>query len=106
MERDMTDMAHAEGFVRVFAKRAGQLAGGAAMCVHDRVAQLCGAATLPAHRRKGVQSALLSHRLAHAAAAGCDIATITTLPGSKSQQNAQSRGFELLYARAHLVLDP
>jgi hypothetical protein len=28
---------------------------------------------------------------------------ITTLPGSKSQQNAQRRGFDLLYTRAILV---
>ena len=58
---------------------------------------------MPAHRRRGVQTALLSARLADAAAAGCDIAVITTQPGSKSQQNAQRRGFDLLYTRAILV---
>ena len=65
-----------------------------------------GAATAPAHRRRGVQTALLSARLADAAAAGCDVAVITTQPGSKSQQNAQRRGFDLLYARATLVKHP
>ena len=62
-----------------------------------------GAATAPAHRRRGIQTALLSARLADAAAAGCDVAVITTQPGSKSQQNAQRRGFDLLYTRAVLV---
>jgi len=69
------------------------------------VAQLTGAATAPAHRRHGVQAALLSARLADAAAAGCDIAVITTQPGSTSQANAQRRGFDLLYTRAILVRD-
>jgi len=57
------------------------------------VAQLCGAATLPAHRRRGVQSALLASRLHDAARQGCDIAVVTTQPGSKSQQNVQRQGF-------------
>ena len=65
-----------------------------------------GATTAPAHRRRGVQAALLSARLADARAAGCDIAVVTTLPGSKSQQNVQRQGFELLYARATLVREP
>jgi hypothetical protein len=53
-----------------------------------------------------VQTALLSARLADAVAAGCDVAVITTQPGSKSQQNAQRRGFDLLYTRAVLVKQP
>jgi ribosomal protein S18 acetylase RimI-like enzyme len=69
----------------------------------DGIAALTGAATAPEHRRRGVQTALLSARLADAASAGCDVAIITTQPGSKSQQNAQRRGFDLLYTRAVLV---
>ena len=71
--------------------------------IADGIAQLTGAATAPAHRRRGVQTALLSARLAVAAAAGCDLAVVTTQPASKSQQNAQRRGFALLYTRAILV---
>jgi predicted acetyltransferase len=70
------------------------------------VAQLAGAATAPAHRRRGIQSALLATRLADATAAGCDVAVITTQPGSKSQRNAQRAGFDLLYTRAVLVRQP
>src|SRR5262249_24435956 len=72
----------------------------------EGVAQLTGAATAPAHRRRGVHTALLSARLADAAAAGCDVAVIITQPGSKSQQNAQRQGFDLLYTRAVLVTQP
>lgn len=37
---------------------------------------------------------------------GCDVAVVTTVPGSKSQQNAQRQGFDLLYTRAILVKQP
>jgi len=84
----------------------GVVAGGGSMRVSDGVAQLTGAATAPAHRRRGVQTALLSARLIDAARAGCDIAVVITQPGSKSQQNVQRRGFQLLYTRAVLVKPP
>jgi len=93
----------AAGDVRYAALRDGGIVGGATMRMADGVAQLTGAATVPAHRRRGVQTALLSARLADAAAAGCDVAVIITQPGSKSQQNAQRQGFDLLYTRAVLV---
>lgn len=96
----------AAGAVRYAGLRGGILAGGATMRMAEGVAQLTGAATAPAHRRYGVQTALLSARLADAAAAGCDIAVIVTQPGSKSQQNAQRQGFDLLYTRAVLVKHP
>jgi len=72
----------------------------------EGIAQFTGAATAPACRRRGVQTALLLARLTDAAAAGCDIAVVTTRPGSKSQQNAQRRRFDLLYTRAVLVKQP
>lgn len=100
------DMASAAGFVRHMARRHGQPAGGASLRMSEGVAQLCGAATLPAHRRHGVQTALLETRLAEAARAGCDLAVVTTLPGSKSQHNVQRRGFSRLYTRAILVREP
>lgn len=84
----------------------GVVAGGAAMRTSDGVAQLTGAATVPEHRRRGVQSALLAARLADAAAAGCDIAVVTTQPGSRSQHNVQRQGFDLLYTRAVMVAGP
>lgn len=50
-----------------------------------------------------MQTVLLSARLVDAAAAGCEVAVIVTQPGSKSQQNSQRRGFDLLYTGATLV---
>lgn len=99
----MADMASAEGLSRFVARRDGVAAGGASLRLGERAALLCGAATLPAHRRRGVQTALLAARLRVAAEAGCDVAVVTTAPGSKSQENVQRQGFALLYARAVLV---
>jgi len=93
----------AAGVRRYLALRDGVPAGAASMHITDGVAQLTGAATVPAHRRHGIQTALLAARLADAARAGCDIAVVTTQPGSKSQQNVQRQGFDLLYTRAVLV---
>lgn len=88
---------------RYVAVREGAIAGGASAHLHEGVVMLCGASTLPEHRRRGVQSALLRARLLDAARAGSDLAVVTTEPGSKSQENVQRQGFTLLYARAVLV---
>jgi GNAT superfamily N-acetyltransferase len=96
----------AAGVQRYVALREGVFAGGAGLRTSAGIAQMAGAATAPVHRRRGVQSALLAARLGDAATAGCDVAVITTQPGSKSQQNAQRQGFDLLYTRAILVKQP
>jgi GNAT superfamily N-acetyltransferase len=80
----------------------GVPAGAASMGIQDGFAQFS-AATAPAFRRRGVQSALLAARVADAAAAGCELALVTVQPGSRSQRNVQRRGFDLLYTRAILV---
>jgi ribosomal protein S18 acetylase RimI-like enzyme len=96
-------IATVTGFRRYIGRRHGEVAGAAGMRISDGVAQLCGAATLPSHRRRGVQTSLLQRRLEDAAQAGCDIAVVTTQPGSVSQENVQRQGFEMLYTRAVLV---
>ena len=98
-ERDFA----ATGVDRYVALHDGAFAGGAGLRITGGIAQMAGAGTAPAHRRLGIQSALLTARLIDATAAGCDVAVITTQPGSRSQQNAQRRGFDLLYTRAVLV---
>ncbi len=103
MERIHEDMAGAKGLWRYLARLHGQPAGGATLRVYEGVAQMTGASTLPAARRQGVHTALLNARLRDAARAGCDIAVVTTQPGSKSQENVHRRGFALLYTRAVLV---
>ncbi len=94
------------GFLRFGAWYDGELAGVAALRLDGTLAQLCGASTLPAFRRRGVQSALLRHRLAVARAAACQLALMTTQPGSKSHENGCRQGFVQLLNRALMVRAP
>lgn len=103
LSRTIAALSTVEGEQRYIALREGAVAGGASMRILDGVAQLNGAATAAPHRRRGVQTALLTTRLREAARDGADLAVVTTLPGSKSQQNTQREGFALLYTRAILV---
>ena len=106
LEAIFQDVARARGFRHYLARLGDEPAGGGSLRIFDGIAQLAGASTLPRFRRRGIQSAMLEARLADAAEAGCDLAVVTTEPGSKSQQNAQRAGFSLLYARAILTKRP
>lgn len=77
----------------------GKVAGGGTLAIHDGVAGLFGASTLPEARNRGVQTALLHRRLARAAQAGCDLAVSLAQPGSTSQHNITRQGFQTLYTR-------
>ena len=72
-------------------------AGG--LSIHEGVALLAGASTIPEARKQGAQQALLDTRLQSAAERGCDIAMIGALPGSASQRNAERHGFRIAYTR-------
>lgn len=73
-------------------------AAAAGLYVADGVGYLGFAATLPAHRRKGAQGALLAARIRRAAAEGCDVVVTETgerrddLP-SNSYRNILRAGF-------------
>jgi GNAT superfamily N-acetyltransferase len=103
LERVFEDSSTTPGMALYLARRGGEIAGGGSVRISKGLAQMSGASTLPAHRRRGVQSTLLRARLSDAARAGCDLAITCTEPASKSQENMQRAGFELLYARAVLV---
>jgi len=103
LERIFAEFSAAPGCRLFVARRGGELAGGGALRIVDELAQLAGASTLPPHRRRGVQSALLRARLIDASRAGCDLSVVTTEPASKSQANVERAGFALLYVRAILV---
>ncbi len=66
-----------------------------AMTLHHDVAVLGGASTLPAHRGRGAQAALLDCRLRRAAEAGCTLAVATARSGSASAANLRRAGFRL-----------
>lgn len=102
IDQVMTDFRRAAGFRRYVCMLDGVAAGAATLRIDRGIAFLAGAATLPPYRRRGVQGALLAARLHDAREAGCELAMITTAPGSRSQANAMKSGFELAYARAVL----
>ncbi len=77
----------------------GRPIGAGAMHVHDGVAVLAGASTIPSARRRGGQRALLAARLRFAREAGCELATMGAAPGSASQRNAERQGFRVAYTR-------
>jgi GNAT superfamily N-acetyltransferase len=96
-------MAAVPGFSAWMARVDRRPAGGASLVIHDGLALFCGDGTLPSFRHRGVQTALLHARLAHALAAGCRLAVTCTQPGSGSQRNAERQGFRVAYARTMLT---
>ena len=71
----------------------GLVLGCAAMTVREDLAMCGGMSTLPAHRRRGVQAALLRYRLALADRLGCRLALTTAAAGSASERNLRRHGF-------------
>jgi len=69
------------------------------LLIHEGVALLAGASTIPEGRKQGAQLSLLEIRLRHAAEKGCDIAMMGAAPGSASQRNAERQGFRIAYTR-------
>lgn len=67
--------------------------------LHEGVALLAGASTVPAHRGQGAQRLLLAARLEFAMAHGATVAMMVAAPGSASQRNAQRAGFQIAYGR-------
>lgn len=91
---------HLEGLIHLVARHEGELAACGTVAVQSGVAHFMGGVTLPAARRNGLQSALLAERLRLAAANGCDVATVTAMPGTQSATNVERLGFELLYTQS------
>lgn len=69
----------------------------------DGVGWLGGAATLSAHRGRGLQSALVARRLRLATEHGCTFAAATALPDGQSARNLERLGFRLAYTQAVLT---
>jgi GNAT superfamily N-acetyltransferase len=89
---------HGSGAVRRYlaVTAAGPIAAGA-LTLHDGVAVVGGASTLPGRRGEGGQSALLRHRISVAAQAGCDLLVATVQPGSVSAANLCKAGFRTVH---------
>lgn len=93
-------MAGAHGTYPFLAELDGRPVAAGMLAIHDGVALLAGASTVPSARRQGAQKALLEARLRFAAAQGCDLAMMGALPGSPSQRNAERQGFRIAYTRS------
>lgn len=88
---------HALPSVRGFiASRHDQALAAAAMSVHANAAVLGGAATLPAARGSGAQTALVAHRLRLVEALGLPVATASAAPGTASVRNLAALGFTIV----------
>ena len=92
-------MGASPGTVCFLAEIDGALAATGAIAMHEGVALLAGASTIPEFRGRGAQNALLQARIAYAATNGCDLAQIVAQPGSASQRNAERQGFRIAYTR-------
>lgn len=82
----------------------GQAIATGVLLLHEGVALLGGASTIPEGRRQGAQLALLESRLRYAEQNGCDLAMMCALPGSASQRNAERQGFRIAYTRIKWML--
>ncbi len=91
--------AACQGSVRFLAELNGEPGAAGTLFVHDRVALFGGAATVPAMRRHGLQTALIEARIQYAAAHGCDLLMLVAEAGSESQRNAERNGFRVAYTR-------
>lgn len=83
-----------DGFVLARDAVDGRPLGCASVAILDGVATLGAMATLPDERGRGVQAALVRHRLALGRAAGCDVAVATTARGGASERNLLRLGFD------------
>ncbi|HKG46289.1 MAG TPA: GNAT family N-acetyltransferase [Pyrinomonadaceae bacterium] len=91
-------VAHSKGPL-FLAELEGRPIGTGALTIAGDVALLAGASTVPGARRRGAQNALLEERLRYAAAQGCTVAAMVTLPGSGSQRNSERNEFRIAYTR-------
>ena len=85
--------------VRFIAELEGKPGAAGALNIHNGVALLGGASTVPEMRRRGLQTALIETRMKYAEEHGCDLLMLVAEPGSKSQRNAERNGFRVAYTR-------
>jgi GNAT superfamily N-acetyltransferase len=91
------------GFLLASDATDGRPLGTASLTIRDGLATLGGMSTRPSERRRGVQQALIRHRLRLARDAGCELATASTVPGGGSERNLTRAGFRPLYDKVTLV---
>ncbi len=86
-----------DGMVVAFDAENDYPVGCASVTIRDGIATLGGMSTVTAHRRRGVQAALIRHRLQFASKNGCDMAASTAATNGDSQRNLSRHGFAALF---------
>lgn len=92
-------LAGREGWHLFLAYDGDEPAGAAALFAHDGVGWFGAAATLPQHRQKGAQTALLAARIQRARELGLDELTVETGGDGGSYRNILRAGFTEAYLR-------
>ena len=88
-----------QSLIRYLVRANGEPVGGGAAYVIDGVVGLTGTATIPSHRGRGVQHAVVA-RMLRDAAGRADLAMATVEPGSQSQRAFERFGLRVIYTRA------
>lgn len=96
----------AAGHLQFIARDAhdGRPVGCAVAYVTDGMLTLGGMSTLPTERRRGVQTALVAHRLHVAERLRCDLAVAAAVTGGDSLRNLVRLGFTVVHERRALTL--
>ncbi|MFI5707196.1 GNAT family N-acetyltransferase [Kribbella sp. NPDC051620] len=99
------------GWTAYGAYEGDQLVAAATLLISGEVAEFCGAATLPEHRGKGAQSALLAARAQKAGAEGVQWFSAETGKPDEGEQNVSLNnlaraGFEIQYDRRNWIWRP
>ena len=80
--------------------------GAAVLTVLDGVGYLTNASTVPDHRGRGAQQALIAHRIADADAAGCDVLAGLAHPFQSSHRNMERAGLGVAYTKVSWTRPP
>ena len=99
-KRNVRPWIDQEGWSLFVARADGRPAAQGILYLRDGVAYLADASTDPKFRGRGLQSALLAHRLRHAAEQGADYACSGASFLSTSHRNMVRAGMRLQFVRA------
>jgi len=99
----LLSLFHQPGTLCLLARIGSAPCGAGALSIRDNVAAMYGASTIPAFRRKGVQSAMIQAIMRQAIDTRCEIIYTITEPGSTSQRNLERQDFRTAYTRAILI---
>ena len=91
---------HNKNWTFYLASYENEPAGIGVLFIKDHIATLAAAATLPHVRNKGIQSALIKHRIHEANLQKCDLIVGQAKFGSVSQNNMERAGMNIAYTKA------